>query len=95
MSGRRSWNEVKAQTEQRWLSRCGPEPIVDPTRNVEVTGRWADDTAIHSSHRVNVAGVRSRGCEHAFPRLGWSYVERYANVHTVCKWADCPASESN
>lgn len=89
MSGHRSWSGLHEQLERRWADRCGTEPIVDPERSVEITGRWADGTVIHAPHRVRVAGVRSRGCKHAFPRLGWRSATD--DFITVCLWVGCSA----
>lgn len=86
----RRWHEVRRRANALWRARCG-EPSVDEAERVEVTRRWANGEALHSSHEVRVAGVRSWGCVHARPWLGWRSVDESDGWITVCHLEDCAA----
>lgn len=90
MSGHRAWHTVRRQQVDLWTVRCG-EPSVDEAERVEVVGHWANGELMHSSHRVRVAGVRSFGCVHARPWLGWRWREDIKDWITVCHIEDCAA----
>lgn len=90
MSGHRNWHEIRRQQTSLWAARCG-DPSVDDADRVEVTGYWANGERIHSSHLVRVAGVRSFGCVHARPWLGWRWRADKNDWLNVCHIEDCPA----
>lgn len=89
-SGRRH-HEVRRRAGLLWTERCGVYASVNPDERVEITGRWASGEQVHSSHLVRIAGVRSFGCVHARPWLGWHYRGKQQDWITCCCWDDCPA----
>jgi len=91
----RRHHEVRRRADQLWLERCGDDPSVDPEQFVEVTGRWNNGERVHSSHLVRIAGVRSFGCVHARPWLGWYLRSAQRDWVTCCWWDDCAAGGSD